>query len=331
MYWLQFLVSSVVIIVAGIHVTHYADRLSAQLNLGKAVVGVVLLGFITSLPEAITCIVAVKSLGADDLAVGNLLGSNNFNPLLIVLMDMVYRRGSVTNDVIPRGSLLYSAGMAVVMTVVAILEIAFNDHVSAGVFSPGGVMIVGLYIFGMRRIADLSAAEVRAIPQLEEPQEPVKGTVLGTLIHIFLGAIVVVGSAMVLARAADMIAESTGLGRTFVGSIFLAIVTSLPEVVVTLSAMKMGSFDLAVGNIFGSNMTNLLIIVVCTFFNPEGPVLMDVTNTHILTAIISILLVVIAVKGIQTKGKRIFGGLAWDTWTMLGVWLAGTTILYWLR
>ena len=85
-----------------------------------------------------------------------------------------------------------------------------------------------------------------------------------------------------LAQSADEIALQTGLGRTFVGSIFLALVTSLPEMVVSLSALKMGAFDLAIGNIFGSNMTNMFIVFF-VFLSPilRGPILYDVGSTHI--------------------------------------------------
>lgn len=326
MYWLQFIISSAVIIAAGVHLTKYADRLSAQLKLGKAMVGVILLGFITSLPEAITCIVAVFSLNADDLAVGNLLGSNNFNPLLVVVMDMVYRREAVTNTVIPRQSLMYSAMFSVAMTVVIIAEIFLNISVHWGPFSIGGILIVLLYIVGMRKVAGFSVQEHKDEP--EEEDEDIPGTLVNTWIHIVIGAIVVVASAMVLASSADTLAEQTGLGRTFVGSIFLAIVTSLPEVVVTLSALKMGSIDLAIGNIFGSNMTNSLFIVLCSMVNPQGPVLFEVSNTHILTATMSILLVLVAMAGIKQNKKPVVAGMAWDTWVMLGVFITGTALLY---
>ena len=77
MYWIEFIISSVVIIVAGVRLTKYADKLSEQTNLGKAWIGIILLGVVTSLPEAVTCIVSVASLDAYDLAIGNLLGSNH--------------------------------------------------------------------------------------------------------------------------------------------------------------------------------------------------------------------------------------------------------------
>ena len=330
MYWLQFIFSSIIIIMAGVHLTHQADRLSEQMNLGKAWVGILLLGLITSLPEAITCVVAVGSLNADDLAVGNLLGSNNFNPMLIVLMDLVFRDQSVTNAIQPLKSIRTSCWYILLLTIIVILEILFPNTPHVGPLSFGGVILVFVYITGMHRISVLSAGEHSAAgrPVVEDSQ---KGSLTKTWINVIISAAVVVAAAMVLANSADVIAEKTGLGRTFVGSIFVAIVTSLPEMVVTLSALKMGSLDLAVGNVFGSNMTNLSFIFLCSLVNPEGPVLNDVAPTHVLTAVVSMLLIIIAMTGIAKKGKPRFGPLGWDTWLMTTVFLAGSYWLYLLR
>ena len=86
MAWITFIVSAAGIVYAGVLLTKYADILSDRLHLGKTWVGIVLLGFVTSLPEAITSLISVVSLTADDLAIGNLFGSNNFNPMLICLI-----------------------------------------------------------------------------------------------------------------------------------------------------------------------------------------------------------------------------------------------------
>lgn len=330
MYWLQFLFSSVTIIVAGVFLTNQADRLSEQMNLGKAWVGILLLGLITSLPEAITCVVAVGSLNADDLAIGNLLGSNNFNPMLIVLMDLLFRKQSITNEINPLGSIKTSCWFVLALTMIVILEILYPNTPHAGPVSIGGVVLTVVYFAGMHRIGVLSGRE-HSLAERHPGADSPKGSLTKTWISVIISSAVVVAAAMVLANSADTIAEQTGLGRTFVGSIFLAIVTSLPEMVVTLSALKMGSLDLAVGNIFGSNMTNLFFIVLCSLVNPEGPVLNDVAPTHILTAVVSMILVIIALTGISQKGKPRFGPLGIDSWLMIAFFLGGSYWLYLLR
>lgn len=330
MYWSLFFISSVIIIIAGVHLTNQADRLSEQMNLGKAWVGILLLGLITSLPEAITCIVAVRSLNAPDLAVGNLLGSNNFNPMLIVLMDLLFRDQSVTDEIRPLGSIRTSCWFVLILTGLVIIEILYPQMPSVGPVSLGGLVMAILYFVGMKRIG-VQCDQEHCADQKEGEVSEQKGSLVVTWINVIISAAIVVGSAVMLATSADTIAEETGLGRTFVGSILLAVVTSLPEMVVTLSALKMGSLDLAVGNVFGSNMTNLFFVFFCGFVNPGGPVLQDVSATHIVTAVVSMLLVIVVMTGITKSKKARLGPLGWDTWLMTTIFLAGSYWLYLLR
>jgi cation:H+ antiporter len=153
----------------------------------------------------------------------------------------------------------------------------------------------------------------------------------GVWAGLIISAVLVVGGAMWLARSADTIAVETGLGETFVGSIFLAIVTSLPEMVVSLSALQMGSLDMAIGNIFGSNMANMFIVFLCGLFHRGGPLLGAVVPTHMFTAALSMLLVHIAMKGIAMRNKKTFFGLGWDSIIMLLVFFFGTLYLYRVR
>ena len=321
MAWIEFIISAFVVIVAGSRLTMAADRLSDQLNLGKAWIGIFLLGLVTSLPEAVSSVTAVRSLGADNLAVGNLLGSNNFNPLLLVMLDLVYRKGSVTNEVPANDSHRLSAYYAMVLTVIVIAEIAFGVLPHWGSVSIGVVAICALYGRGIFKLAAVSRG-------VEAPEAPSAGNLRQTWISIFISATLVVLAAVWLADAADRIAVQTGLGDTFVGSIFLALATSLPELIVTLSALQMGALDLGIGNVFGSNMVNILILAFCSLIDPRGPILYGVRHVHILTGLCSIVMVFIALKGIEQNKKKSYAGLGWDSWAMMAVFLTGSSLLY---
>ena len=326
MLWIEFLISSAVIIFCGTQLTKYADQISDHLQLGKAWVGIVLLGLVTSLPEAITCIVSIVSLNANDLAVGNLLGSNNFNPLLIVLMDIVYRRGSVTNAITSHRSHSISAVAAVILVLIVLGELYYYDSIGGTLqarIGGGNILIIALYFVFMKSLA---RAQTPVEAGLTNPVHNVGRVWL----KLFLSAALVVVGAMVLANSADKIAESTGLGRTFVGSIFLALVTSLPEMVVTISAMKLGSFDLAIGNIFGSNMTNMFILALCDLLTP-GPILSTVSSTHVITGGLSIAIVLVALVGINSNSKKTVFGIGIDSIIMSVLFFGGTYVLYLIR
>ena len=333
MYWIEFFISAAIIVFAGIRLTIDADKLSDELQLGKVWIGIILLGLVTSLPEAITSLAAIISLRADDLAIGNLLGSNNFNPMLLVVMDVLYRQGSVTNAVLPSQLHKTSAYFAIFLVFLVIVDIMFNAIFPAfhvGPVSVGGILIALFYFMGMKRLAHLGAGQ-SVITASQERTAKQNATVVRIWAQLLISSVLVIVGAMWLAKSADIIAYQTGLGRTFVGSIFLAFVTSLPEMVVSLSALRLGSLDLAVGNIFGSNMTNMFIVFVCGLFHRGGPVLGAVSKTHIATAVLSILLTYVAIKGIFARDKKTILGVGWDSVIMIFLFIVGTSILYQLR
>ena len=320
------------IIFSGIRLTTYADKLSDQLQFGKIWVGIVLLGLVTSLPEAVTSLTAVISMRADNLAIGNLVGSNNFNPMLIVVMDIMYRKGSITDAIHPDKSHRVSSSLAVVLALIVVAEIALPGggflgfHI--GRLSIGSILIAVLYIGGIKYLAAIGISE-HSMPSASE-QKP-KTALRRIWINLAVSAALVTVGAIWLANTADLIAQQTGLGHTFFGSIFLAFVTSLPEIVVSLSALRLGSFDLAVGNIFGSNMTNMFIVFVCGLFHRGDPILSAVSKTHMVTAALGILLTGVVMTGIHIKGKKTVFGIGWDSVVMIGLFIAGTAFLYELR
>jgi len=332
-HWLQFIISAVIIIFAGIRLTVLADKLSDELQLSKVWIGVCLLGLVTSLPEAITSLVSIVSLQAVDLAVGNLLGSNNFNPMLIVVMDVLYRQGAVTNAIRPDLSHKVSAQFAILLICIVIGDILFNVPIltlPVGSLSAGSVLIAICYFVGINRLAHLSTGKSVITPNLKRSTEH-RTTIAGIWMQLLISTVLVVVGAIWLAQSADIIAVQTGLGGTFFGSIFLAFVTSLPELVVSLSALKLGSLDLAIGNIFGSNMTNVFIVFVCGLFYRGGPLLGAVSKAHIMTAGLSVLLTFVALNGIFVRNKRTVMGLGWDSLIMIFLFVIGTGILYQLR
>lgn len=332
MHWLEFLISAGIIIFAGIRLTIYADKLSDELQLGKVWVGIILLGLATSLPEAITSLASIVSLGANNLAVGNLLGSNNFNPMFIVVMDVMCRQGT-TGTIQPNSSHKVSACFAILLSGIVIVDIIFNVPVlnfRGMSLSAGSLMIAICYFVGMRKLALLSTGQSVITPNSGKPVWQ-NATMIRIWTQLLINAVLVIVGAIWLARSADIIAQQTGLGGTFFGSIFLAFVTSLPELVVSISAVRLGSLDLAIGNIFGSNMTNIFIVFICSLFYRGAPLLGSVSKVHVITATLSILLTYVAVKGILIRNKKTVFGLSWNSLIMIFLFFIGTGILYKLR
>jgi len=136
---------------------------------------------------------------------------------------------------------------------------------------------------------------------------------------------------MFLPKIGEGIAEITGLGQTFVGNIFIAISTSLPEVVISISAVKMGAIDLAVGTLFGSNIFNIFILAVDDMLFVKGPILSFVNTVHIISALSAILMTAIAIIGLTYRAEKKTLLLAWDSIGILLVYIANIMLLYMLR
>ncbi len=329
MIWIQFAVSAGIILYAGTYLTRYADRLSDALGLGKVWIGVVLLGFITSLPEAGASLVSLIHLKAPDLAVGNMVGSNNFNLLLLVLLDIYYRKGAVTDLISCGRAQSLPAYMACGLAAVVGIEIFAGQWVAIpailGISLGSWVLCFG-YLIGIRLVYQSNPGVCGSAAQ-ECLADSKRG--LGKIYFgLSVSAVAVVVAAVWLANLADQIAQMTGWGRTFVGSLFLAFATSLPEMVVTLAALKLGQMDLAVGNIFGSNMVNMFLIFVCDAFARSGTLLSMVSLSHLWTIGLGIIMTIVALIGLKNKKKVPFLGLGWDTWTLLVLYGFGMARLY---
>lgn len=151
------------------------------------------------------------------------------------------------------------------------------------------------------------------------------------IIHYSINAIIVIVAAIFLPKIGEGIAETTGLGQTFVGNIFIAVSTSLPEVVVSISAVKMGAINLAIGNLFGSNIFNIFILAVDDIFFLKGPILSAVNQNHIVSSLSAIMMTTIAIIGLIYRAERKKLFLAWDSIGIVSVYVVNLILLYMLR
>lgn len=139
-------------------------------------------------------------------------------------------------------------------------------------------------------------------------------------------AAVIAVAAPFLASSVKDIAERSGIDATFIGSSLLAATTSLPELVASLAAVRLGAFDLAVGNLFGSNAFNMYILFFTDVAYRPAPLLSVVSPTHVYTAFLSILLMNIGIMGIIYRAEKRFLFIEPDSTLMivtygLGLWM----------
>lgn len=294
-------------------------------GLGKAWIGLILMAGVTSLPELMVGISSSAIVQSADLAAGDILGSCLFNLCILAIMDAFLPKDK---------PLLANASQSHVLA--AALGLILIAIVGVGLFLPtdfniGGIGVISMlfmivYFGSMRLIYQYTRRE-----QSDEIQDEIKEhkfTLRQVIIRYIGFAAVIIGAALFLPHFAEQIALMTGLGQSFVGTIFIAISTSLPEIAVSLAAIRMGSIDLSVGNLLGSNIFNVFILFIDDIFYTKGNFMSDVSDSNIITVFGIVIMSAVVIIGLTYKSKLKQLILAWDAVAIFLVYIATIILLY---
>ena len=335
MVWIQFAICLAIIIVAGTKLAKYGDSIAEKTGLGRVWIGVVLLATITSLPELATGISSVTFIGEPDLTMGDLFGSNLVNLVIIAIIDLVYRSGPV----------LHYLGTGIVLSTV--LSLFLVAAAATSLYLAQNLLTVALFgrigIYSVVLFCLFLLAQYMIFRFQSDKGEDTQGNeVLSTnyglislrraVIFFVVAAVATVGAGVWLASIGDQIAEVTGLSTGFVGTLFLAICTSAPEIVVSISAARLGALDMAVGNMVGSNLFNMgVVIFIDDLFYAAGPILRGVDVNHVITALFALLMSSIVIIGIIYRPRfwlRIWVGV--DAAALVILYFGAIVTLYFL-
>jgi cation:H+ antiporter len=327
MIWLQFAVTALVIIAAGVRLARYGDVLGEKTGLGRSWIGVVLLAATTSLPELFTGFGATALASLPDIALGDVLGSCMFNLVILSLMDAVQPEPLSTRA--HQGHAL-SIGFGLLLIGITGTGLVAGERIPAigwvGLYSP---VLIALYLVAMRVIfAHERQRRLRETQEVAEELQYRETTLKSALVHYSLAAVAVVGAALWLPRLGAELARQTGLGEAFVGSLFVAITTSLPEIVVSLSAVRIGALDLGIGNVLGSNLFNLLILGLDDVFYRHGPLMADAGASHNVSVVAIVMMNALFLIGLTYKVMTKRFVVAWDTGAIAGVYVIALVLSY---
>ncbi len=131
-----------------------------------------------------------------------------------------------------------------------------------------------------------------------------------------------------MVKSADEISVITGLGTTFIGTTLVALVTSLPELVTTLAAIKIGANDMAIGNLFGSNLFNMFAIGLTDLFYTQGRFLAAIDPSFLLVGVVGLLMTGMGLIGNLAKLERKIWFIEVDAFALIVVYLASLWLLY---
>lgn len=338
-----FVAASAVVWLAGTRLATYADIIAEHTGIGEAFAGLILLALATSLPELTTTITA-SVYGNASLAAGNLLGGVAMQTAVIAIADIVAIRGALTFFT-PRPTLLLQGSLLVLILVLTIMGATIGDLPVLGV-GLWTSLIFGVYLMALFLLKHYEANEKWRpidIPDEEEARykegpetkeitksNETERSTWAIGVRYGIAAIVILIAGVALTRLAEAIGVQTGIGSTFVGATLLALATSLPELSTTIGAVKLGAASMAISNVFGSNAVDTTLLFVADIAYQGEPVLSLVGPPAIFLASVGIVLTIVYIIGLIERRDQSFlrGGL--DSLTVLAIYFASLTVLYFL-
>lgn len=296
-------------------------------GLSASWVGLVLLATATSLPELITGISAVAIAKAPNIAVGDALGSCLFNLLMLVLLDEL-SRGEPMYRRIDQGHILTASFGVIMLGSVGAFLLLGRDGVDFRMLHVSGFapLIIVIYMVAMRAAFDY---ERRAKPPPPAIAAEPGITLRSALVRYCAAAILIVGAGTWLPFVGQDIAVAMGWQTTFVGTMLIAGATSVPELVVTISALRLGAVDMAIGNILGSNLFDVLIIALDDIAFVDGALLSAVSPSHAITAFAAVTMSgIFIVAMLYRPQSRFRGTIGWVSLSLLIVYLFTSYAIY---
>ena len=292
--WLQFFISAVVIVYAGSRLTKNASVVAKNTGISTAWAGVLMLPLATSMPELVTTIRAAM-INTPDLALGNIFGSCLFNLALLSVIDLLQGRGALTSR-INNGHIL-TASLSIVTLCLAAIAMLEIIPWSLGWVGYETLIIVIVYFYGSRLLYRYEKKQLIPVSETSLIKNENDLSTGQALRRFIVAAVFIITAGVLLTDASNSIALETGLSYSFVGTLFLAISTSLPETVTTITALKLGHTDMAVANIFGANFMNLFIVFFADLFFRQGPLLHFVTDINLFSALMIMMFSAIIILG----------------------------------
>lgn len=321
MIWVEFIISAAVIVLAATQLAKYGDIIAVRTRLGGMFIGVLLLAAATSLPEVLTTISSL-SQGVPNLAAGNLLGSNMFNMLMLAIIDLAGQQQRILRKAALKHAL--SGSLAAMLIAMVVFFILADIKVQVGWVGLDGLLLMLGYGAAIYLIQKNSASATSIEVEVPDNFPSLRRGLVG----FFVAAAVLMLITPLLVSASTQIAEVTGLGTSFVGTTLVAIVTSLPELVTTLAALKIGADDMAIGNLFGSNLFNMFALGLTDLFYLQGRFLGVIDPSFLLVSVLGLVMTLLALIGNLARIERRLLFVEADALALILVYAGGLWLLF---
>ncbi|MCZ0926353.1 MULTISPECIES: sodium:calcium antiporter [Halomonadaceae] len=322
---------AVVIGIVGTRLTRVVDSLADRTGLGEAIAGAVLLGMATSLSGIV---VSVSSAWTDkpELAMSNALGGIAVQTLFLTIADMVYRRANLEHAAASLGNLIQGALLLCLLSLLLVGR--FAPEWTFWQIHPITPLLFIAYLFGLRLIKNAHTRPMWSPTRTREtredqPDEPSGKITLKRLWLIFLGLALAIGfTGWLLERSATIIAAETGLSQAAVGVLLTSVVTSLPELVTTIAAVRRGALTLAVAGIIGGNAFDTLFAAASDVAYRGGSIYHVIPNHVMLWVALTVLMTGVLMLGLLHRQEQGPGRIGFESMAIIGLYLTGIIILF---
>lgn len=328
--WLKFAICAGLIFFAGKNIAKYADVIAEKKGLSRLWIGVILVALATSLPELFTGVGSVVFVDAPDITVGNLFGANSYNLLNIGIIDLLYRGGPILGA-ISSGQLLTAVFSLIPLMLATAAIILSGNGISAWSIGNVGIFSISIFISYCIATKVIYNFEKRKTKNKKENTIYEDISLKNAYIHYAMAAAVIVASGIWLAYIGRELSGMLRLNESFVGNLFLGFVTTLPEITVSIAALLIGAKEIAVANMFGSNLFNMTIIFADDILYRKAPILQVVSEDHLRSAYIVMAMTAVIILAMVTKPKRKFFNVSWYVPVIFIIFLLGAYINFKIR
>ncbi len=316
---IEFLLLGLLLIGIAVMLTRAADKIADNTGIGRVFIGTIVLAIATSLPELATDVAAVR-MGARDLAAGDLFGSSMANMLIFALVGLFAAQPMLRQS---SAKILWLVALAMFMNASAAgFVLVRPEHEMFGI-APESLLLTTLYVLASYALFRRSRPDAMAVTSLSPPTQ--SRLLRPAILRVALAALMLLLIAPQFSHSAVRLAKMSGLGLTFVGTLLVGLSTSLPELVVSITAWRMGSPGLAIGNLFGSNAFNMVVFLAMDIADPHAPIFANLDPAHAFSALLAIILMGLA--GATVRAASVKAAAGWR-WTMLVAYVLGIALMY---
>lgn len=302
--------SGAVLLTAGVRFTKIVDELADRTGIGEALAGAVLLGATTSLPGLVTSISGAAA-GDAGFAISNALGGIAAQTTFLAIADLAYRRVNLEHAAASVPNIVQT--MTLISLIGVVLVATGSPDVTMLGVHPATAILLVVYGYGLV-LARRANAEPMWLPQrtdqtVEDEPDAESGDESTPRLWTEFGILAVVVAAIgwVIAQSGLALAKETGLSGSLVGGLFTSVITSLPELVTVLAAVRIGAVTLAVADIIGGNTFDVLFVAAADIAYRGGSIYHAADQSAIFMTALTVLLTATLAAGMLGRERRHIG------------------------